>query len=150
MATFFEPPPRPLTPPSLTPPPKLSIRIPSFIEPVFTPVYVPERSRAWPVANDAEKQRAIQITGDYLHRVAAAPTRNDRLRLSCDLYDEMIRQPILVANNPAFRRTTLEKLHGLLGELKEGDDPELVARYQWIIARYEDMVRRLPSHPWWR
>ena len=82
-----------------------------------------------------KKQRAIHTTGDYLQRVAVATTRYDRVRLSCDLYDEMIRQPILVANNPFFRRTTLEKLHGLRDELKEGDDPELVARYQWIIAR---------------
>ena len=145
MATFFEPAPRPLTPP-----PKLSIRVPNFVEPVFTPVYVPERTRAWPVANEAEKQRAMQATRNFLNQVAVAGTRNDRIRITCDLYDEVIRQPILVASNPRFRETTVERIYGIRDEIKEGDDPDLVARYQWIIARFEEMMRRLPSHPWWR
>jgi hypothetical protein len=145
-ALFFEPAPRPLTPP-----PKLSIRIPDFAEPAFTPVpYAPEGQRTWAVANEEEKQRSMRVVREYLGRISAEKSRAVRVRLVCDLYDELLRQPLLMAAHPIFRQTTNERIYGLRDELKEDDDAEVVARFHWVIHRYDDMLLRLPSHPWWR
>jgi hypothetical protein len=143
---LFEPSPRPLTPP-----PRLSIRIPDFAEPAFTPVpYAPESQRTWAVANEEEKQRSIRITRDFLNRIETEKSRAIRLRLVCDLYDELLRQPLLMAAHPNFRQTANERIYGLRDELKEEDDAEVVARFHWVVCRYDDLLLRLPSHPWWR
>lgn len=127
--------PKPLCPPD-APPMELvlTIRIPI---------------RFFPAANLEEKNKSIDTIRGFLERFENS-TKEQRVLVAVDLYNEMIRQPILVANSVKFRNQATQTLANLSQEIKEQRMHEIYSdAFEEMSFEFHELLGDIHHHPWY-
>jgi hypothetical protein len=105
--------------------------------------------RTFPAANQEEKNKSINTIRGYLERFEAS-TKEQRVLVAVDLYNEIIRQPLLAAHNVRFRNQTIQTLNTLAQEIKDnGMHQFYVDAFEDLRFDYNEMLGDLLYHPWW-
>ena len=105
--------------------------------------------RRFPPANAEEKQMAIDYTQSALRLVESASTRTNRIYYAAQLYNELARQPILIAQHLAFRQTVINKMTELENELRRGPETAFDQDLEDAFHETQLMLADLHFHPWY-
>jgi hypothetical protein len=105
--------------------------------------------RRFPPANADEKQLAMDYTRSALRLVESASTRADRIYYAAQLYTELARQPIIVAQHVTFRQTVINKMAELENELSKGPETAFDQDLEDAFHEMQLVLADLHFHPWY-
>lgn len=105
--------------------------------------------RRFPPANAEEKRLACEFTRYYLNLIEKTPTRTMRIYYSAQLFYEIARQPILVAQHKKFRDTVITKMAELENELYNGARTEYTDDMHDALHEMDLVLGDITKHPWY-
>ena len=105
--------------------------------------------RRFPPANAEEKALAVSVTRNYLDLVDSTSSIPLRMHYCAQLFYELARQPILVAQNPKFREVTVAKIAEMEDDLRKYSWNEHTDSLEDALHEVHMMLADLPHHPWY-
>ena len=105
--------------------------------------------RRFPPANEEEKQMSFKIIQNAISRIENTSNLSLRAYYFTRLFVEMVRQPILIAQDNIFRNMIIHKISEIEKEVYMTDSTDYTDALAESIQEIHMMLGDIHHHPWY-
>jgi hypothetical protein len=105
--------------------------------------------RRFPACNEEAKLQSVAVCRDLLNKIEATPDMNHRAYYATKLYEELVRQPLLVAYSNKFRTVAMAKAEELRGDLNKIPCMYTADDLQDALEEFNYLLYDIHLHPWY-
>lgn len=105
--------------------------------------------RRFPACNEEAKLQTVANCHDLLIKIENTPDMNHKAYYATKLYQELVRQPLLVAYSTKFRNVATAKVNELRGDLNKIPCMYAADDLQEALEEFDYLLYDIHLHPWY-